>query len=303
MIGKGNGTMAIDQIVLSKYLFQQGQNELSKNTPVSCGLAVSLFQDSVELLARTIAGKCGAKVRKSTPFLELWELMQDAAGNTYKKALPLKYKMSKLNEVRDSFKHSGNLPDVSRSHGFCDDAEEFLREATRRFFDKDFDTISLADLIEDSQVRQVIKEAETSMRRGDFEECLKECAKADRIASGTIVRIAPELPGSFRHFSSLFDRPKSSFAGSWVHMLDSYLRGLRHFSVAVALKLNLPDHIKFHSMIPDAVRSADGSWQFNIKRPATKSDADFCLKYVTRYALAVQDQFEDLVNLPSTETQ
>jgi hypothetical protein len=293
--------MELNQLVLSKYLFQCGQNELSKNTPLSCGLAISLCQDSVELLARTIANECDARVKKFTPFPELWGLVRNATGNSENKALPLKGKMLRLNDVRVSFKHGGHLPDMSQAQGLFNEAENFLRQATRRFFDKDFDKVSLVDLIRNGRVKQAIKDAETCIEEADFEGCLNACAKAEYIVSGKIRRVIPELPSQLLDFGHLFDRAKSSHARAWVRILASYLEGLRQFPIAIALKLNLSDYTRFHAIAPDAVRSASGNWQFNMKRHASRDDAEFCVRYVTDYALAMQAQFEQLIKPYPTE--
>jgi len=287
--------MAISQLVLSKYLFQCGQSELGKNTPVSCGLAISLFQDSVELLIREVGKEYDAKITDHTSFGKLWEVIENARRNSNKTALPLQAKMIEMNKARANFKHYGILPDVSEGRKFSICAEDFLRETTETFLKQDFDQISLADLIHDSKIREAIKEAERSLNEGDFEKCMVACAKADQIASGTVRTIAPELPSGFMDFSRLFDREKSNVARAWVRTLDSYLRGLRHFSIAIVLKIKLPDYLRFHAVVPDAVYYGKDRWQFNIKRTASKSDADFCLNYVTSYALAVQEQFADLI--------
>jgi hypothetical protein len=253
-------------------------------------LAISLFQDSVELLARTIADECAAEVKERTPFPKLWECIKNARGNTKKTELPLQGKMLKLNIARVNFKHHGNLPDVSEGQKFSTYTEDFLQEAMESFFNKDFDKISLGDLIQDPKISKVVKKAEQSQIEGDFDACMKACAKADQMISGMVREIIPELPQGFSNFSRLFDREHTHSASSWVRVLDSYLRGLRHFSIAIATNIKLVDYVKFHAVIPDAVSYASGSWQFRMKRKASKEDAYFCLNYVINYALAVQEQ-------------
>jgi len=293
--------MAINQLMLSKYLFQCGQSELGKNTPVSCGLVISLFQDSVELLIRGVGKEYDAKITDHTSFGQLWEAIENARRNSEKIALPLQAKMLELNKARANFKHHGILPDVSEGRKFSTYMEDFLRETTETFLKQDFGQISLADLIHNSKIREVIKEAQKFLNEGDFEKCMTACAKADQIASGTVRTIAPELPRAFMDFSRLFDREKSNSAHAWVQTLDAYLRGLRHFSIAIVLKIKLPDYVRFHAVVPDAVYCGKDTWQFNIRGTASKADADFCLNYVTSYALAVQEQFADLIKPSTTE--
>lgn len=283
--------MAINQLVLSKYLFQCGQNELNKNTSVSCGLAISLFQDSVELLIRSVGKDYDAKITDHTSFATLWERIDNAKGNTKRTNLPLQAKMLELNKARVYFKHYGILPDVSEGRKFSTYAEDFLRETMELFFDKDFDEISLADLIQDAGIRKVVKEAEKSNSDGDFDACMVACAKADQMISKKVRSIIPELPHGFTDFGMLFDRERASMARSWVQVLDSYLRGLRHFSIATTMNIKLPDYVRFHAVVPDATEFMDGSWRFQSKRKASKNNADFCLNYVIKYAFSVQEQF------------
>jgi len=152
--------MAIQQLLLAKYLYQKGNEILSRQNPISSGLAISLFQDSVEILIWTIAKEFEASVNDNEPFFRLWDSIKSAKKNLNQTELPLKAKMIEMNKARVNFKHYGNLPDPSEALKFLAYTEEFLRTSMELFFNTKFGDVSFADLINNVQVKDKIKKAE-----------------------------------------------------------------------------------------------------------------------------------------------
>lgn len=98
------------QLLLAKYILLRGQDLFSRDDPMSGGLAISLSQDSVEILVWTIAKELEAEVRDKDPFTKLLDSIESAKKNTARPPLPLKAKLLELNSARVNFKHYGNLP-------------------------------------------------------------------------------------------------------------------------------------------------------------------------------------------------
>lgn len=278
------------QVVLVKYLFTCAQDKVRENTPISCGLAISLFQDSVELLIRTVGKALDAKIRDVTPFVKMWSYVKEAPKNVKGDELPLTAKMLELNKARVNFKHYGILPDVSESQKFSAYTEEFLYQTTLLFFKVDFNKVSLADLIDDAGIAESLKTAEQHLKAGKLEKCMEACAEADQKATNKIRRILPELDSGFSNFHLLFEREKKSIAESWVEYLSVYLRQFRHFTIAVGLGISFGKYARFHQIVPNAMLMGDGSWQHHHKVTPSIESAQFCVRYVTDYAILVQTQ-------------
>jgi len=72
---RGDKSMNIDRLLLSKYLFQNGEVFLRRDDPYSYGLAVSLFQDAVECLLYGIAVQVKASFPKKYGFMDYWSIV------------------------------------------------------------------------------------------------------------------------------------------------------------------------------------------------------------------------------------
>lgn len=285
--------MEVKQLILAKYLFRQGETVLNKRNPMSCGLAISLFQDAAEIFIWTTAKEIEADVKDHIPFTKLWECVKNAKLNTEKKELPLKGKMLDLNRARVGFKHNGILPDASESSKFLLYTDEFLRTGMQVFFSIDFDDLSLADLIENDEIKKIIKKAEQDLAESKLDDCMFECAKAERLISKPFHYILPKLDYSFTHLPELFDEPyKQRVAGGWLSYLERYLNRLAELSIAAITDISLTDYFKFRELIPYAEKMGDGSWKTMPRRTSTysKTNASFCIKYVLDYALIMHEQ-------------
>jgi hypothetical protein len=107
----------VKQLILSKWLFMQGE-QYCIDDPISAGLAISIFQDSVEMFIWSLIKKFDVEVDKITPFYKYFELIKKSQNNRNKDELPLKAKMLELNNARVGFKHFGNLPDAREAQKF-----------------------------------------------------------------------------------------------------------------------------------------------------------------------------------------
>ncbi len=171
--------MDLRQLELAKYLFETGKDLIGTHDPMSYGLAISLAQDAVEILAWTVVKEKNISVKEKEPFPGLMEKIENATAQKF----PFEAKVLELNAMRVKFKHFGNLPIAEDAAKLLTYAEESLREGTKLFFSVDFDSISFADLITNSSVRDRLKDAERYLSEGKFTECVNKCGEADLLIS------------------------------------------------------------------------------------------------------------------------
>ena len=110
----------ISQLLVSKKLYHEGCRQLSLNDPISDGLAVSLFQDAVEIYIWTLIKERSIDVGKNPEFTN--NLGSIANSGT---SVPLKAKLLELNKARVNFKHYGNLPAHRDAEKFRSYAQDF----------------------------------------------------------------------------------------------------------------------------------------------------------------------------------
>ncbi len=283
--------MPIKQLQLAKYLYRKGTETLDQNNSMSCGLAISLFQDAVEMVMHAIVGHLDAEVKDKAPFEELWAAIPKATRNTEGLVLPYKELMRKLNKARVSFKHHGLLPASSEGFKFQAHTEEFFRETVKRFFNLDFDSISMAELIENPEIRDRLKEAETFLAEGRLQDCLTKCAEARWFIFGPVSDLLPLPISGIGSFMRLGSSSQERALESFFHTLTEYLDSLRSLSWVSLIGVNLIHYQKYRSMGLHANRFGSGRFEVTFTRANhTAADAKFCIGYLIDLALKVQDK-------------
>lgn len=282
---KGADVTVLNQLQLCKYLLQASRRHWHITDPRACGLAVSMAQDSVEMLVWTLAKEKDVSVREKESFTNLLDKIE----LHLKQSFPYKAKVLELNAIRVKFKHYGNLPlpeEALRLIGYGEDA---VREGMRLFFSVELDTLSMADGIQNPAIRRIIKLAEADLKENALKECMEKCADANVIAVKPLATIFP-LADYFRwRIRNIFEKDKVSDAETLFRDIASTLNRLRSASLSSLFNLNGRDHLRYESLMPITTHMANGSIQkIHRKLPYTEEDVQFCINYVTDLALKIQ---------------
>lgn len=286
----------IEQLVLSKYIYQQGPEQLRNRSPYSAGLAVSLFQDAVEIMLWAVFKQVDADLRGKQPqFEQYWDIIREAKGNKERKSVPLKGKMIDLNKARVTFKHNGQLPrdeDVMRFAGYT---EKFLSQSAKEFFEVEWQDVSLVSLIRDAPVREKMREAECFLEEEKYRKCIEQCAAAERLITDSLSQklIAPVdsgLSSSIGRRGADIDFERT-LRERFLYV-ERYLGLIRTLTIASLFHMNLSQYIQVQSIMPRVDRYASGKMEFKHKRHEDYSsdEAALCVRYVVEMALKVQHQ-------------
>jgi hypothetical protein len=278
--------------MLVKYLFQCGEKALNIHDERACGVAISHLQDAVEMFLYAIVKErdLDAKPPKKDKhtFSSLWQ----AVEGSLQQRLPFASTMEELNNTRVQFKHFGIVPFPPYAEEFRVSTSQFLTEATKMVFDRDFESISLVDLIKDEQIRNALKQAEDCLKRGGISECLGECAKAHDLAERVLISIVPQVS---QWMSIQVDYGESGMKNPLVS-LSSYLNMLREMSVAALLDIPARDLFRYAALdteTPLVIRDVFGYGTEpgpDTAQPTEpdEKDARFALRYVTDFVLAIE---------------
>lgn len=275
--------MDFRQLEISKYLFQKGREELKKKDSLSSGLAVSLFQDSIEILLWTIAKHVEADVREKEAFEAYWEKIKTAKNNPQRNEVPFKAKILELNKARVNFKHYGIVPTLDDVIRFETYAEECLEKSFKSFFGIEMEDVSLAHLITDQAIRDKVISSHNLFKEGKIIDTIISCADVESIISDKLEGVFPPVNSGIKKVNRFLEFAGRSSAISAQGVFDyiyNYLKLLRSLGICSLLRLNISNYLKFKRIYLAA---------FNRHENLTESDALFCLEYVTDYALIVQE--------------
>lgn len=154
------------QLVLIKALFRRGSEFARSIDAISRMLAIHTFDNAVEMMLVTIAAHQGKEPRRPSPSVpELLNLVNPA----------LKKQLLDLHQRRNGVHHGGDIPtqnDVIKYEAY---AEDFLRTGCEQTSGIAYDHLSLADLVEDEQVKRRIKKVEGALEREAYRDAIAGC--------------------------------------------------------------------------------------------------------------------------------
>lgn len=166
------------RLLLSKYLYTRGADILRAGGLFDAGLAVSLFQDAVELAVFSCGALFNAQTKTNADFMEIWRAADVAAIAVGKPALQMKADMQALNKVRVNFKHYGIRPDSKDAEAHRINCAQFLSLAAKDYFGLDFATLSLVSFVQEDRERIALEEALAKLQADDKRESLLKCSEA-----------------------------------------------------------------------------------------------------------------------------
>lgn len=165
----------LNKLLLARRAFDLSCENLRSSNDVSLAVGINLLQDAVEAFLLAVAEKVNAGVGASTKFEQYFDSIN---SKIQPKELPFRSRLIAMNKLRVNSKHYGLIPPKSEADGLVVTVREFFEEVSLSVFGSPLATINLSDLLEEGEKKAFIKEAESSLNRGDFQACLIACRKA-----------------------------------------------------------------------------------------------------------------------------
>lgn len=244
------------QLLLCKRLFTEGAVIAERKDPISCGMAISLFQDSVEMLIWTMIKERGMTVKDGASFTSNLEVLQKAGISLSN--IP---KLLELNKARVGFKHYGNLPAPDESIKFQAYVDDFLKMSFSDHFSQSYDELSLVDLITYPDVKERLNSAEELIAAGEYEKALSEASIAKALLFRRFERFMPNVDRHLGGMDRIFGKVPELRGARTFEYLTNYLELLRETALASLLRVPLQDYSFVRTRLPSAIQFGDGRWQ------------------------------------------
>jgi hypothetical protein len=279
----------IQQVLIAKRIFSIGESYAKQTEPLSAGLAISLFQDSVEQLTWCIAKHKDLDVRDTEGFTSLLDKVDRASEET----LPHKAKMLELNKARVSFKHYGNLPASSESEKFRSYAYDFMVVAGQRHLGVDFEQVSLASLITDSEIRGHVEAAERNLAAEQVSEAVSQVALARFFLFKNLSQYLPKVDRRLSDADRVFQQIPE-LRGRDVPVfryLTQYLDEVARFNAAALAGGDVGEHLYFERELPHVTQFSAGNTRVRYSgyNKPTAELAERAIKYVVETAIRLEE--------------
>jgi hypothetical protein len=244
------------QLLLAKRLFLEAAKYAAKVDPVSCGLSISLLQDSVEMVVWALIKDKGISVKETDGFVKHLDTLKSNSVTL----VGINH-IHELNKARVGFKHYGNLPAKGEPEKFRGYAETFLRAAITTHFGLDFDDLSLADLVPYPAIRDRLKSAEHLLTIGDFRGAVAEASITKVELFAMLGKHVPPVNDSIKGLDRLLHRiPETRSTRVFAYLTD-YLNMLRDTALVGLVRLPLDDYAFLRSTLFAAHQMVDKHWE------------------------------------------
>ena len=294
MMGKLDEKIIVNRLAKIKYLYKIGI-EQSMQEGTFAGFSLLSFHDCAEMFLLLVAEDHGDKIEESMTFMSFWNKYND---------LTLIESMRKLKDRRKNIKHKGYFPsklDIEESRATI---SQFLRENTNIQFKKDFDTISLADLIDYPNIKDYVMKAEMFLNQNNlyeslinakigFEELLFTYESDKRQWRDSILSVGEKVGKDYRN---LVTSNKEGLR--WFEQVTHTTNDVRNILKVSALGIDYKKYALFDFITPKVLETCgtgkdkyvyDSRENFEKTRTIKNQDCQFCIDFVIDSALKLQE--------------
>ncbi len=294
----------VSRLAFIRYLHHQGV-QLARLPEPQSSAAVLLLHDAVEAFLLLAAEHLGTAAPRE--FGQYWDVLSPAklTGGVY---LAVKQGMLRLNKVRVNLKHHGVQPGKAAIDQSLADAATFFAANTRLVFDIDYDRVSMADVIEQEQVRELVRKAEAANAGGDHVSAMVALSDACELLL-LPRRSNSRKPSPLRFGDNIrwwgLDRvkkalrPSGNARGVDIHANDrQFLAGhigtvtetviaLQAAARVTTLGIDYAAYLRFVRLTPGHVDTMNGVREYRAPKgyAPTGHDVEFCYQFVVSASL------------------
>lgn len=259
------------------------------------------FHDSIEMFLRLLCEHKNIKSEK-IDFMKYWDLVPE---------LTLKESMRNLNARRVNLKHKGLLPAKSEIEISRVNTVDFFEQNTYTQFGINFSEISLIGLVNYINVKKYLEISQDALDNDTTEKCIENVA----FAFDELLFTYEENKGHWKspfHFGKDMTFQTSFFMGlngsgfseleklgRFVDDVNESLKGIQKAIKINCLGIDYKEYIKFDYLTPNVIRWDKGSLQAEMygKKKWTKENCQYCIDFVIKSALKLQEFDFDINNL------
>lgn len=175
------------RLLYAKYLLSRARNAQREGDELGVAVSLLLMHDAAEMLMLAVVDHLQVPMPKKWDFMDFWaEIKKNHAEP------PQRIAMESMNKMRVALKHNGTLPHAQTVRDFLPRLEALCEEVANAYLDGlNFGELSLADLVENDDVRNLLGESRQAFTAGNKEEAFIKM----KVAFDTLNRQLPkEVP-------------------------------------------------------------------------------------------------------------
>jgi hypothetical protein len=299
------------RLAFIRYLHHQAVQQGRLPEPQSSA-AVLLLHDAVEAFLLLAAEHLGAEApREFPPHRDVLSTAKLSGGVD----LTVKQGMVRLNKVRVNLKHHGVQPGKAAIDKSLIDAATFFAANTRPVFGIDYDQVSMADVIEQERVRELVRKAEAANSAGDHVGAMVALSDACELLlkprssnyrQPSPLRFGDDIGQSWSFLRGKVEnafRPPGDFRGFDNHANDrrslaehigtvtEAVIALQSAARITALGIDYAAYLRFARLTPNHADNITGVREYRAPKgyAPTSLDVEFCYQFVVSASLRLTE--------------
>jgi hypothetical protein len=258
-----------------------------EDNEVSLSISLLLMHDAVEMLMVAVLDHLKISVRSKREFGDFWSEIKQAGRAEAPDSVP----MQSLNKLRVGLKHNGNPPNPKQVRELLPRTSGFFENVLRAYCQVSYDEVSLADLVPDQEVRNILKGSREKFLPGKI---------ADSLIDLKVVLHKIENP-SGKLLPRLHAPRKPSLSGELNRAVGPYLDQLHEFldevagtTNAIMLGIDPVRYAHFVRSTPTLQWSMAGTYQALLWGPYDQmslSAYDELALFLVEYALRADESY------------
>lgn len=295
------------RLAFIRLLYQQGIDQSHLPEPLTF-TSMLTFHDAVELFLVLAGEHLGASLPDHTSFMAYWAELhpRKLAGGV---ELSARAPMSRLNRLRNGFKHAGSLPGAPAVEQSRADVITFFEDNTPAVFGVSFEGIDMADVIPQENIMAKVKAAAATESAGDRIQAMALLGRAFQELFSSVVN-----PRSYRRSTYSFGPDRASYppderaiertlwrpeSRSWdtqrlaeqIHGMSEAVVAMQGALRAMALGIDFRRYDRFQRLTPWII----GEWEDGVEFEAphgyapNEEEFNYCREFVITAALRLAE--------------
>ncbi len=292
--------MSISQVILKrlsfiKYLYQLGIRQSRQKTPQD-SISILMFHDSIELFLQLSTEYLNASTQTNINFMEYWGIINQKLQG---QQLSQKNQMNRLNKARVNLKHHGLLLNESDIESFRVNTSDFFSDNCSIVFEINFSEISLIDLINNSDVKDLFRDAVNYYEQNNIKRALEYFSLTFKV----LIYDFEEKLQAYRYqlfgFEKFIPHCEDDAIRSDLDNVSYAINNIQYKLKYLIYGINVRDFIKFSLLTPDVIfiRTDFRNYKIDIPLPFLKKkeklysqdQLEFCKDFIIDCALKLQE--------------
>ncbi|KAB1910682.1 hypothetical protein [Micromonospora sp. AMSO31t] len=298
----------IRRLAFIRYLHTLGTEQARLPEPLSSACVLTL-QDAVESFLILATDHLGASA--SPNFDKYWEKLGAHLPDGV--SLAVEQGMKRLNKARVNLKHYGVRPDAESIGMAVRDTATFMTTNTMLVFGLDYESVSMAHVVVQDSVRELVTKAEVASESGDrvaamiallnaFEELFDphEPRRGPQRPTPSPLAFGPRIdyPLNADRIARLIHAGQRAVSGHdgrrFGEQIEALTRAVDQLRPAVrltALGISFAAYQRFQNLTPVAMRFADGRTEYRAPEGYEPSSDEyaFCMQFVVAASLRLAE--------------